>query len=120
MTDPVDCPYCGLTFEDNAEYVDVGFGGRGVQVTGNRCDRCGASEQGAYKSQGGPEVAFGWFPPSMRHFLPDGFGWVDDVIARVFAEGVRHGFKHRTGAPHDSLAPALTFAPDAVAADVPF
>ena len=33
------CPFCGEIYEDNAEYVDVGVGGRGVQVTAsNVCE----------------------------------------------------------------------------------
>lgn len=119
MAHMVDCPYCGLTFKNNAEYVDVGVGGRGMQVTGNACERCGASEKGGYEARGGPEVAFGWFPPVAQYALPEGFEWVDEVIARVFFEGVRYGYRHRTGAPADSLAP--TFAPPlAMTADVPF
>lgn len=120
MLYPVECPYCGLTFENNAEYVDVGWGGgpdRGIQVTGNVCDRCGASEQGALRDHGGPELAFGWYPPA-GHYIGEGLEWLDEVIARVFAEGVKYGHRHRTGAPHDSLAP--TFAPPLATADVPF
>ena len=113
MRYPVDCPYCGLTFDDNAEYVDVGVGGRGVQVTGNRCDRCGASEVGGYKTSDQLAIAFGWFPPAARWYAPEGCEWLDDLIGRVFDEGVRHGYRHRTGAPADSLAPTMTFAPQA-------
>lgn len=121
MAHMVDCPYCGLTFENNAEYVDVGFG-PGIQVTGNVCERCGASEQGGYKDQGGPEIAFGWFPPAAFHYAPQGLEWLDGLIDRVFAAGVQHGYRHRAGAPADSLAPALaiTRTPQLTTADVPF
>lgn len=106
MLRPVDCPYCGLVFEENAEYVNVGVGC--IQVTGNACDRCGASEQGAYGDRGGPEVAFAWFPPCSYMVLGQREEWFDAMIARVWAEGVRYGYAHQTGAPTDSLAPVLS------------
>lgn len=118
--DLIDCPYCDFQFEDNAEYVDVGVGGPGVQVTGAVCTRCGASQRGAYKERSGPEVAFSWFPPHSYMTLGSSEPWFEAMINRIFAEGVRYGFAQRTGAPHDSLAPALTVAPELTAADVPF
>lgn len=45
----IECPYCSAEFPENCEYVDVGVGGPGVQVTPNVCEDCGASELGAYK-----------------------------------------------------------------------
>jgi hypothetical protein len=37
------CPWCGDT-TCYAEFVDVGVGGSGVQVTPYQCDNCGAHE----------------------------------------------------------------------------
>lgn len=41
------CPFCGQWYEDDAEwtYIDLGHY---VQVSGNHCLECGASELGAY------------------------------------------------------------------------
>ncbi len=60
------CPFCEEVYDDIAEYVDVGCGGRGVQVTPNHCENpdCGAWEQGAYTySADEYEFAFGWVRP---------------------------------------------------------
>ena len=43
------CPFCEEPYEDIAEYVDVGVGGHGVQVTPNYCAACGASQTGHYE-----------------------------------------------------------------------
>lgn len=54
-----ECPWCEITFMSNAEYVDVGVGGRGVQVTGNECPECGAREMGQLDTTG-LEMKDGW------------------------------------------------------------
>ena len=75
------CPFCGEVYEDNAEYVDVGVGGRGVQVTANVCENCGAQEQGCYKYEGDEwEFSGGWVRhkyerPSVHQNNPDEFDW---------------------------------------------
>ena len=63
------CPFCEEVYDDIAEYVDVGVGGRGVQVTPNHCENpdCGAWEQGAYTYDASEyEFAYGWVRPKYR------------------------------------------------------
>ena len=76
------CPFCGEIYEDNAEYVDVGVGGRGVQVTANVCENpdCGAQEQGCYSYDGEEwEFSGGWVrhkyesPSGPRAITPSSF-----------------------------------------------
>lgn len=125
MHHPVECPFCGLAFENNAEYLDVGWGGGpswGVQVTGNVCDRCLATERGGNRRHGEIDEATGWYPPAFTN--PDD-AWMETVLENVFAMGVRRGMHLAPapdGPPPDSLAPALaiTVAPAPNTADVPF
>ena len=65
------CPFCEEVYEDNAEYVDVGVGGYGVQVTPNVCEECGAQQQGAYDYDSKDfEFASGWVRPKYK--MPNG------------------------------------------------
>jgi hypothetical protein len=43
------CPFCGETWQDTAEYVDIGVGYQ--QVTANYCENpeCGAQQAGMYE-----------------------------------------------------------------------
>ena len=64
------CGWCGSA-ELDAEFVDVGVGARGVQVTPYNCGYCGAQELGAHSphaSQVLPEEARrGWLLPRLEH-----------------------------------------------------
>jgi hypothetical protein len=55
------CPYCGTTC--NCDLVDVGVGL--VQCGPYHCERCGATEIGAYDKPGATacEQIFGWYGP---------------------------------------------------------
>lgn len=125
MIHPVECPFCGLTFENNADYVDVGWGGgpsRGIQVTGNVCDRCNATERGGNRRDGEIDEATGWYPPA---FIGPDAAWMATILENVFAAGVRRGMHLAPapgGPPPDTLAPTLAIAvvPAPIPADVPF
>lgn len=115
MPDLVDCPYCGFAFPDNAEYVDVGWGGgrdQGIQVTGNRCDRCNATESGAYEVNLPMEHETGWFAPGSWN--PED-AWIAEMARRCFDLGVQYMQRRidrpAAHSPADSLAPAMRQAP---------
>lgn len=118
----IDCPYCGLAFASNAEFVDVGVGY--AQVTGEVCDRCHASERGGHDSQSEMDKATGWFPPHFPSTVGPDTEWIELVLENVFAMGVRHGMSLAPvpGVPADTLAPslAITMAPGPGPADAPF
>jgi hypothetical protein len=122
---PETCPYCGLTFENNAEYVDVGWGGgpgSGVQVTGNSCTRCYAQERGAYGSRSEMDNVTGWFQPCFQAAISSGHEWMDGLLEEVFALGVRRGMRLAPdlgGPGSDSLAPALVLVDRLPAPPVP-
>jgi hypothetical protein len=109
MADLRECPYCGLEFEENCEYVGVGVGF--AQVTPNRCERCCASEIGGYdRSKARPhEIQCGWFEPTSGD--PD-HARIADLVENAFAMGVRHmtrlGATLPGNSPSDSLSPALS------------
>lgn len=67
----VQCPYCASQ-DCDAEFCDVGVGGRGVQVSPYQCMSCGAVEIGPYdKTQASEtELALGWYEPNSEN-LPD-------------------------------------------------
>ena len=83
-TDALLCPFCGEMYQDTAEYVDVGVGGRGVQVTPNSCEVCGASQTGAYE-----------LPPEKYDFIG---GWhrmkegLKKTVADLYRETVDGSF----------------------------
>lgn len=57
-----ECPWCGSTDID-AEFVDVGVGSTGMQVTPWMCGDCGAQQIGAMNKEQGDaeERKRGWF-----------------------------------------------------------
>jgi hypothetical protein len=61
------CPFCDEVYDDIAEYVDVGVGYGGVQITPNCCEECGAQQQGAYDYDSQFfEFAGGWVRPKYK------------------------------------------------------
>jgi hypothetical protein len=43
----ITCPFCGVTFEENCEYVDIGIGY--IQCSPNVCPNCKSREIGELK-----------------------------------------------------------------------
>ncbi len=75
------CPYCGSTSVD-AEFVDVGVGGRGMQVTPWTCEDCWAQQMNPYAQDHNArgteeERKLGWFRgPKCWKCLDSDMAWI--------------------------------------------
>lgn len=67
----VQCPYCSSQ-DCEAEFCDVGVGGRGVQVSPYQCQVCGAVEIGPFDTTQASEEErqLGWYAPNSAN-LPN-------------------------------------------------